>query len=164
MLKKIWDVRVARFATVGVFNTLNDLLLLNIFVFVFGVKLLVANLISATISIIISYFLTHKIVFRSKERHNIRQFLKFFLVTGLSILAVQTLVIYLFQHTFTKHYLENLTNITLTAQQIKFLQINVAKLVAVACGMVWNYVLYNYIVFRNPQQPVADEDEVVLPY
>ncbi|HMH30897.1 MAG TPA: GtrA family protein [Methylomirabilota bacterium] len=160
----LWERRVVRFACVGVVNTLNDLILLNIFVFVFGLKLLVANLFSASISIVISYFLTHKIVFKSEHKLSMKLFLKFITVTGLSILAVQTLVIYGFEHTFTTHYLENLSGITLSDSQIKFLQINCAKIVAVACGMVWNFALYHLVVFRDPKEEHEPEEEAILPY
>lgn len=164
-VKGLWSKRIVRFACIGVINTLNDLILLNIFVFLFGIKVLFANCMSASISIVISYFLNHAIVFQKQHPLSIRLFMKFVVITGLSIIAVQTVIIYGVEHVVT------ISRIVVTAHVsiglANFLQVNGAKAVAVIGGMAWNFVLYQLVVFREPRQKDADgivKEEGVVPY
>ncbi len=163
MLKKIWDLKLARFASVGIFNTIFDTSMLNILVFVFHVPLLVGNLISASISMSTSYFLNHRLVFRSKESHTLKKFLHFFAVTGVGILGIQSLVIYLVTHILKHQH-------ALVASIVNFLpfrhltidifDLNVAKICAVLVAMTWNFAIYHFVIFkRSSEQP--DEDVLV---
>ncbi len=153
MLKKIWEVKLTRFLAVGVFNTIFDLSLLNAFVFLLHIPLLVANLMSASISISTSYFLNHHIVFRSPEQHEVKRFLHFFAVTGIGILGIQTLVIYTVSHLLSPYD----TSLTHLFRQLGFrhitgrlIDLNIAKLSAVATAMAWNFSIYHFVVFKNP--------------
>src|SRR5881396_313203 len=110
MLKRLWEVKLTRFLAVGSFNTLFDLAILNTLVFIFKVPVLVANLISASTSMTVSYFLNHHIVFRSREEHSFKKFVHFFTVTGVGILGIQTLVIYVVIKLLSP-YQENLTQL-----------------------------------------------------
>jgi len=159
-LKQLWLHKIVRFACVGAINTTIDLTILNTLVFVFGLKLLVANLISATISIIISYFLNHSIVFLGRHQISLKLFAKFFLVTGLSILAVQSLIIYGFEHVFTINIIRNALGKGSSPHLPRAIQVNGAKLTAVLGGMVWNFVLYHLVVFKEAN---IIEDEPVVP-
>src|SRR5215213_6386487 len=95
MVKRLWGQKFFRFLCVGAGNTLLDFTLLNILTLGVHVPALLANIISASIGISISYFLNHRIVFRRDEEHSLQKFVHFFVVTGLSILLIQTLVIWL---------------------------------------------------------------------
>ena len=147
IIQKLWERRVVRFACIGVINTLTDAAILNVLVFVFGVKLLIANVISASVSIIISYFWNHYIVFQKEHQLSLRMFLKFVIVTGLSIVAIQSAVIYIAQHIFTLSEISKLTG--LHGTHVEFIQVDGAKIAAVLIGMVWNFLLYKYVVFRH---------------
>lgn len=151
-VKLIWEQRPARFICVGIINTLVDLAILNTLVSVFKLQPLIANLISASVSITLSYFLNHRIVFRQKQSHSLSKFAKFFAVTGLSILAIQSLVISIVTHilgtsqTVAYHLL---VNMDINDLSTKIVNLNTAKLAAVILGMGWNYIFYHKIVFKT---------------
>jgi putative flippase GtrA len=152
ILNKLWQHKVIRFGCVGVVGTLTDLALLNIFVFGFGLNILVGNVFSASISITMSYFLNNAIVFRREHAISLRLFLKFITVTGQSILVVQTVVIFTFEHIFTIARLHTIFGNELSSAGTRFLQVNGAKVTAVLFGMTWNFVLYHFVVFRHPKE------------
>jgi putative flippase GtrA len=160
MLKKVWDVKLTRFLSVGVFNTLFDLSILNTLVFVFKTPILIANLISASISMTTSYFLNHHIVFRHKENHSFSRFAHFFAVTGRGILCIQTLVIFVVTHLLSPHE-AGLTHLlrSLGFRHVtgRALDLNVAKLMAVLIAMTWNFLLYHFVIFRKPDQNFDDD-------
>jgi putative flippase GtrA len=156
-LQAAWDIKAARFVCVGVINTTIDISLLNVFVIVFHVPTLLSNLVSASTSISISYFLNHRIVFRSADKRSWTKFAHFFVLTGLGILAIQTLTIYSISHALAHHLVgENQlkTDIDLKSFSTKALTLNIAKLTAVVVSMVWNFCVYHFIVFRNKQAKV----------
>jgi putative flippase GtrA len=152
MFQKIWEHKLVRFAAVGGFNTLLDLTILNILVLIVGLPTVVGNLISASICITISYFLYHRLVFRSKEPHSIKLFVHFFLVTGVGILVLQSLMIALVTH-ILGHKEIGVNHLLSFAHvhplKTSFINLNVAKLCAVAVGLVWNYCLYHFVIFKT---------------
>jgi len=161
-IRKLWEKRVFRFACVGVINTLTDISILNTLVFAFNLKLLVANSISASISITISYFWNHAIVFQRQHKLSLWLFFKFAVVTGLSIIAVQSVVIYGMEHVLTLHSLMSFDH--LSNAKAKFIQVNVSKIVAVLVSMVWNFILYQMVVFKKPEGKEDIDEEGVVPY
>lgn len=163
VVKRLWEKRVIRFACVGVINTLTDITILNTLVFAFGLKVLVANTISATISIVISYFWNYAIVFRREHKLSLKMFAKFVIVTGLSIVVVQSVIIYAVEHVLTINSIQAVVN--LSHAQAKFIQVNSAKALAVLMGMVWNFALYQLVVFKKAPAGTGDlDDEGVVPY
>jgi len=160
MLKKLWDVRLTRFAAIGVFNTLFDLTILNVLVFVGHVPYVAANLVSASISMSVSYFLNHHLVFRSKEQHSLTRFAHFFVVTGLGILGIQSLVIYGVTHLLAPHHASIASlihTLHLSRLSVRAFELNIAKIAAVLTAMTWNFTIYHFVIFKKPnEQP--DED------
>lgn len=160
MLKRLWSVKITRFLSVGIFNTLFDLAILNALVFLGNLPILLANLISASISMTGSYFLNHHIVFRSKEEHSIVKFVHFFAVTGTGILAIQSLVIHTVTHILAYHdaTITSLISILpLGDMSARAFDLNVAKILAVLTAMTWNFTLYHFVIFRKPNEKM-DED------
>jgi putative flippase GtrA len=159
MLKKLWSVKLARFATVGVFNTLFDLTILNSLVFLGHIPYVAANLVSASTSICSSYFLNHHFVFKSQDKHSFKRFIKFFAVTGIGILGIQSLVIYGVTHLLSHQ--QNLVTDIIRDLHLhlshKAFDLNLGKLVAVFFAMCWNFVIYHLVIFKKPGQ-AADED------
>lgn len=156
MFKKLWESKVTRFATVGVFNTLFDLSMLNFLAFVVHLPYLVANLISASISMTVSYFLNHHIVFRHKEEHSLKKFVYFFAITGTGILAIQSIVIYVVMQILTPHYntVNQLIHDTHLEQfSVHAFDLNIAKIIAVLVTMTWNFLLYRFLVFKHSEEP-----------
>lgn len=161
MLKKLWGVKLARFAAVGVFNTLFDLAILNTLVFLGHIPYVAANLISASVSMTTSYFLNHHIVFRHDEKHSFKKFAHFFAVTGIGILGIQSLMIYSVTHILAPHE----ASLTHSLRQLGFrhitgrvLALNTAKLIAVLAAMIWNFVIYHFVIFKKSSDEELDDD------
>ncbi|HEY1645842.1 MAG TPA: GtrA family protein [Candidatus Saccharimonadales bacterium] len=157
MIKKFWGNKVCRFITIGVINTVTDITILSILVFGFGLKEIVANVISASISITLSYFWNHFIVFRHKDKVTLKLFLKFFAVTGFGVLGIQELVIAVVQHYISIHSVMTHTNLSHTLSKVVLDE--GTKLFAVAISMVWNFFVYTFAIFKEDK-----EEEGVVPY
>ena len=128
-------------------NTGLDFLLLNMFVFLLGAIPLVANVISVSIGISISYLLNHYFVFSSEEKVSLRKFFMFFVVTGFSSLFIQSAIIIMFEAFFQTEFSRSLFIIKDIAQN-EFIELNIAKVTAVLIGMVWNFMLYKHFIFK----------------
>lgn len=160
MLKKLWDVKVTRFAAVGVFNTLFDIAILNTLVFGGHVAYVAANLVSASISMTVSYFLNHHVVFRSGENHTFRKFAHFFAVTGLGILGIQSLVLYAVTHLLGPHpagVANFMQTLHLSHLSVRAFELNVGKIAAVLTAMTWNFTIYHFVIFKKPDEK-PDQD------
>lgn len=162
MLKKLWEMKLTRFATVGVFNTLFDISILNTLVFLVHVPYVAANLVSASVSMSVSYFLNHHVVFRHKESHSVKKFAHFFAVTGLGILGIQSLVIYAVTHLLAPHghavaSVIHALHIGLSARAF---ELNIAKICAVLTAMTWNFTIYHLVLFKQPDDMI--EGDIVL--
>ena len=147
-----WEYKIFRFGCIGAINTLVDLTILNFLVFVLHFNPIVANLISATISISISYFLNHKFVFKDPKPRSVKQFAHFFLVTGISILAIQSIIIALFTHLVglkSTFVVTIVRDIGITSISDRAINLNTAKLIAVLISMVWNFAWYHKAVFKE---------------
>lgn len=160
-ITKLWDHKVTRFIVVGCFNTIFDITLLLLFYKVVGLSEVVANTFSVAIAVSVSYFLNHRIVFRYKKKYSWRNYLRFLLVTGLSIVVVQNILIYI----VTQLLWDVPESQTFEfAGQLFMTQTAVllgAKLLAVGIGMVWNFLLYKYVVFAHNDQDESDEILIV---
>ncbi|KQP97601.1 hypothetical protein ASG06_18915 [Rathayibacter sp. Leaf185] len=150
----------ARFLVAGSLNTALDFVVLNALSLLVGLPTLVANVVSVTIGISISYFLNHLFVFRHPERPTLRTFAQFFLVTGFSSLVLQSLIIYGFEMFFDTRFGTSLLFLP-SAGENAFLAINSAKAVAVLVGLVWNFCLYRFVVFKRPVAVSAERDALV---
>ena len=107
-MKKLFGYEKFRFLVAGGLNTGLDFFLLNTFVFLFGALPLIANFLSVTIGILISYVLNHYFVFRSEERLSIKKFILFFVVTGFSSIIIQSVIIISFELFFSTEFSRSL--------------------------------------------------------
>lgn len=163
IVRKVWDIKFARFVVVGVFNTVFDLIMLNSMVAILNLPLLLANTISVSIGITVSYFLNRHFVFRvnpETDRVSISQFLKFFAITGLSVIVVQNSILYVFDvfvgaRDIGLHGVLGLVGLGNLSD--KFINLNTAKLIAVLTGMIWNFLLYNIVVFKGGEMQLEEE-------
>ncbi len=157
LVRESWERRFVRFLCVGSFNTLLDFTILNLLVAIGGLNELLANTISVSIGITISYFLNHKIVFREPQKYSLKAYLRFIAVTGLGVIIIQNLVIYLATHTGLANS-GNTVHLLLINLSDKTVALNIGKALAIIVGMIWNYLLYKYVVFgRDKQADPADE-------
>lgn len=128
---------VVRFGLVGVVNTGLDLgvyfaLQLG------GTPVVLANLISTSVGLAFSFLANRVFTFsgRSSARAG-RQLLLFVLCTGIGLWVIQPLVIL------------GMGRLLLPYTTLGAWNILIAKCVAIGFGMVWNWTLYNKVVFRH---------------
>lgn len=129
-----------RFGAVGVMNTAIDFGLLFAFVGL-GVNQYAANYLSTSCAIVFSYFMNRRFTFRSGGSKR-REVIPFLLVTLAGLWALQPLVI----------WLVSLGLRPLVAEESGYLVLFVAKLVATVASLVWNYLMYRWVVFTPRQQ------------
>lgn len=156
LLRWLLAQRVFRFVCVGGFNTILDLVMLNILVLLVGLPVLVANTISVTIGITISFFLNRRFVFQQPRANATKkQFAYFFIVTGASVLLIQNIVIYIVEQILGVRdigFHGLLGVIGLDSISNRAINLNVAKALAVLVGMVWNFTLYSRVVFTSKSE------------
>jgi putative flippase GtrA len=130
-----------RFGLVGVGNTLVDLIGYTVLVTA-GMPMVVANLISTSAGMVLSFTLNRNFTFRAKSGDARLQLLLFFLVTATGLWVMQPVVIALCTGMFS--------GLGGTPAVVA------PKLVALAVGLVWNYILYSKLVFRTKRPAVAE--------
>ncbi|YAL83368.1 DUF6020 family protein [Dermacoccaceae bacterium W4C1] len=124
-----------RYASVGVGTTALDLVLFSVFALVVGLNPLLANVISTCITVCVSYLINRMFVFRS-QAGAARTFVPFVTVTLFSGLVVQSLVI------------AGVVAAGTASIDEVFLKPG-AKVVAMAVGMVSNYLGYRWLFGRH---------------
>lgn len=144
--------RLSKFGAVGIINTLIDFSLLNIFNLHFGLSLVLANTLSASVAMVFSFIANKKWVFNSKQTNLGRQIVLFTLITASGIYVLQNSVIYLLVH--------HLTSVGALAVRIshglllshfmsdKFVQLNTAKAIGTLFSLAWNYSWYKRTIFK----------------
>lgn len=131
--------RPVRFAIVGLLNTAVDLGLFGL-LSACGVEILLANLVSTSAGLATSWVGNRRFVFRPDGAYW-STLTKFVLVTGTGLWVVQPLLL-----VGVAHALERLGDGLLWSAFLP-------KLVAIAAGVLWNYVAYSHIVFRPSRRP-----------
>lgn len=132
----------ARFATVGVVNTIVDFGILLILSLVVGLPVILANIFSTGIALTVSYTLNKRAVFGDNQATSLRQIASFITVTLTGLWIIQNIIIGL--------VFMPLSNVIDSELQAPLLI--ATKLIASVVTMVWNYVLYRTIVFNSKQK------------
>lgn len=132
----LWQI--AKFAIVGVLNTIMDFGILNFLILltgiVSGVWIIIMNATSFTVSIFNSYYWNKEWVFPSrKEAH----FLTFFLVTLIG-LGLNTGIVFVLTT-----YVPPFFGFSAT------IWANIAKVLATGVSLIWNFGAYKLVVFKN---------------
>ena len=125
-----------RFGLVGLVNTAVDFILLNLLADFLGLQVVVANIISTTLAMLLSFGLNKKAVFRS-DGGTAKQFILFMTVTLGGLWLVQTTVLALVHGVLVDHGLS------------EFIALNIGKLIGICFGLVWNYLWYSRVVFKE---------------
>lgn len=128
--------QVVRYAVVGFVNTAIDFGLLFLLKSL-GVPVEFANICSTGAAFIFSFFANKKYTFKTTDTDVAREMALFVVVTLFGLWVLQTIVI----------------NLTMPlAKQIvgdQNIALLIAKLIATAVSLVWNYVLYSKLVFKK---------------
>lgn len=164
LAKTIAGHRVSRFMSVGVLNTLLDLVILNVLLVLSGnasnsMVVLAANTVSATTVAIFSFFVNRRFVFKAMHTPG-HHALYFIAVTLSGLYIIQNAILYVVLHYFAGlagwgQALLGLVGLGISQQ---FILVNAAKICATLGSMVWNYVWYSKVIFRDQKnhQPLAD--------
>lgn len=129
--------QMTRFAVVGAANTILDFGILFT-LRSFGIPLVVANIVSTTTAFLASFVANKKYIFKTQGTNVKREVLLFILVTLFGLWVLQSVVLWLLSPLLTQ---------LLNSQHVVLL---VGKLLATAASMIWNYVLYSLVVFKEP--------------
>ena len=128
--------QIGRFAIVGTANTIIDFGLLFSLTFL-GLPKLTANTISTGTAFVFSFFANKKYTFKSTSKNIKYEMVSFVIVTLFGLWVLQNGTIWL---------ITPLIKSFITNEQISLF---VAKLFATAVSLIWNYCLYERIVFRK---------------
>lgn len=131
--------KLLTFGIVGLLNTAIDV---GIFSFLqLGVKLpiVAANIISTATALMVSFLLNSRFTFKTDSSPR-KRLVPYIAVTLIGLWVLQPLVILTL-----RPVLMDLKAITLVSGHAIIL----AKLASVAVSMVWNFVLYNNVVFKD---------------
>jgi putative flippase GtrA len=135
-------MRVVKFASVGALNTVIDFAVFNLLVLVFGVGIVVANLVSYSAGIANSYLWNRNWTFADRRSNRWRPELFKFVVANLGGLAVNTGLVWLLVRA-----LELVTRSSDTATSTWIPP--AAKAAAIAGTMVFNYIAFKFWVFGS---------------
>jgi putative flippase GtrA len=146
-------VRVGKFGIVGVLNTLIDFTLYNVLQH-YGLARLVANTISTTVAMIFSFFANRQVVFVTDSKRYLRDAAMFFVFTAFGLYVLQNGTIWLLVsgplHPLLNGGLRAAQDMGIThATTNSFLINNLAKVVATAVSLTWNYLTYKRWVFNH---------------
>jgi len=132
-----------KFFVVGGFATAVDVAMFLVETNVLHIHYLLANTISFSVGLVISYFLTRSWVFNHKDHSFFRDF-TLFTITSLMGLLISNFILYaLIDRSLL---IESLSFINFTDKDnISFL----AKLIASFIVLIWNFVTKNLIVFKK---------------
>lgn len=128
-----------RFAIVGGANTALDFAVLFVLVGL-GLDKIPANYISTSVALIFSFFVNKSFTFKSKGGNAKKQFVYFIVITLIGLWLIQPIII-----SITSNLL---AGSGLAAAIILF----IAKLIATIASLIWNYIFYSRIVFKQKEQ------------
>lgn len=125
-----------RFVLVGALNTLVDFTILFLLVNLFGTQIVIANVISTTCALLVSYLLNKNAVFKNTDTHNYRQILLFAIVTLSGLWLLQGVVVIVTEAWLSTYVYENIA-------------LFIAKSFASLFSLIWNYLWYSRVVFHK---------------
>lgn len=127
-----------RYLLIGTINTAIDFGILFMLTWFISTPKELANIISTTIAFAFSFVANRSFTFRSRTGNVRRQLLLFTLVTLFGLWVIQTIIISL---------LAPVVFISLNFSQSVALLIS--KLIATVASLIWNYLLYTNVVFKD---------------
>lgn len=138
MMDTLKNSKVVRFAVIGGINTLLDFSILLLLSRVFGVPVVVANIISTSVAFVFSFIMNKKYTFKTSGSNVRRELILFIAVTLFGLWVLQNVVIWLV-----------IPLLVAFSPQIQLLG---AKLVATVVSLVWNYLMYDRVVFTHKER------------
>lgn len=124
------------FAAIGALNTVLDFGILFALKS-FGLPAIAANTVSTSVAFVFSFVMNRKYTFKSSGQNVKRELVLFIAVTLFGLWVLQNIVIWL------------LTPVGLSFGWSDDTAVLVAKLVATGVSLVWNYIMYDKVVFKK---------------
>ena len=128
------------FAIIGGFNTVVDFGLLILLGHA-GLNRVAANTISTGVAFTISFFFNRKYTFQSSSKNVVREIIFFIAVTLFGLWVIQNIIIW-----FLAPIIATWLNVSTETS------ILVAKLFATVASLVWNYFMYDHVVFHKKKE------------
>ena len=153
--------QVGKFAIVGIINTLIDVIILNSLVFlgftavlmISEQKFLIANIISVAIAMVNSFILNKQWTFKAEKGNIYKQIFQFLIITIIGIFVIH-------QIHLNRLYdgLPSISNLIVSIIHFlklgnifsdSFITLNFAKIIAIIGSLIWNFIGYKLVVFKN---------------
>lgn len=132
--------KVVRFALIGSINTVIDFGIFFILSQLFSVPIVVANIISTTVAFLFSFSMNKKYTFKTSNTDIRREFILFLIVTLAGLWILQNLVIVV--------SLPLLSTFAVSDG----MKVLIAKFFATVVSLIWNYFLYDRVVFVHKKE------------
>ena len=142
--------QAGKFSFVGIIATTVDFALLNACTIWFHIPIIAANIISATISSFVSFWLNRKLTFGGQRHGHVRTVVRYILIVGFSIYCIQNLVLYLIgNHLYggIDGMLNVLEHHGLPHLSHEIVSNNIAKAAAAWIASIWNFFMLRRFVF-----------------
>ncbi len=147
-------IKIIGFVGVGAFNTLFNVMVFDVLVFIIGIGNLVANFISLIISIAISYLLNKFIVFKDDKKVTGKQLGSFMVGTFIIQLIAQHSSVWLLGEKYTGMgvaFYKVLEGIHIHLGR-HFVVLNTAKVLGVIFSIAISYLFYDRLIFKTSKQ------------
>lgn len=135
---RIFNHPKMRFVLVGGMNTLVDITLYGLLAWL-GLSIIVANFVSTSVGVLVSYVLNKNFTFQVNNNRSIKQMAVFLVVTLFGLWAIQPVIILA-----STPIIENVFSFLPTK-----LMIMAPKCIATGVTLIWNYMWYSKIIFKN---------------
>lgn len=155
----LWQ-QVLRFIFFGAFSTAIDFAVLNLCLYIFHIPSMFANIISLSISLVVSYSITEKFIFRGEHKHSRRRKVIYFVVmTLVGQYGIQSgLFALLTSDPLAQNAIASFLAPILGHLPFSVVAENVMKLFATLATGIWGFVLSRQLVFaydRSQPSPVS---------
>ena len=149
---KLKNSQKLKFVAIGGFNTALD------FVILFGLSALglpkiLSNGVSTGVTFLISFVLNKKITFKSEaktKRELAREMLFFTIVTLFGLWVIQSVIILATEPIFLAAFGDfQIFGVDFTKEKLALFA---AKIIATLFSLIWNFILYKKVVFKELQQ------------
>lgn len=139
-----------KFSFVGIIATAVDFTLLNLCTIWLGLPIIVANMISATISSGVSFLLNRQLTFNGQRHGNARTIIRYVLIVGISIYVIQNAILYLIGHHLyggIDAVLDRMEHFGVPHVSHVIVSNNIAKALAAWLASIWNFFMLRRFVF-----------------
>jgi putative flippase GtrA len=144
--------QIGKFGIIGVINTIIDFGIFNFLTGGLKLHKIPSNICSTTVAMIFSFIANRDAVFHAGSGNPFEQGVLFFAVTGFGLYVLQTGVFYMLLDYWAwpqRLVARAVRRIDSVAQiSTDFALRNSVKVCGTIVSLVWNFILYKYVVFR----------------